>query len=652
MRPVVPLLLMLACTAAIADPLSVDRVMADPDWIGNPVESAWWSLDGNTVLYQQKQVGATLRDTVMLDLAANVSHVVAPAQAATLDGADPVFDRQRARAVFVRAGDVYVRDLHDGSLKQLTATPETEASPQFAADQSAVMWRINNDWYRYAFAEGVARAIALPRAEKDPQADPPADDLRANQLRLISTLAHDRDQRKALQDQAEQLRKADPGRAAAPVYLGDQVKIEGSSLSPDGRWLLVVTTAKGGESGQVEKLPHYVTESGYNDIEDARTRVGRNPPLGHTLQLIDLADRSVHAVTLDRLPGIADDPLAALRKAAGKDALKGNRLVTIPDLRWADDASRAAVMLRAIDNKDRWIATLDPTKPVLESVHRLTDPGWINWTFNEFGWLPASHSLWWLSEQSGTSHLYLRAEGKPARALTSGHWEVSQPLPNADGSRFYFVCNRAAPGRYELCALDVASGALRELTAQGGVEDFVLAPDQSRILLHWSASYLPPQLALVATDGSGAHSLTDTRSEAFKAQDWIAPQFVQVPSRHGAGSIAAKLYRPQTLEPGKHYPVVMFVHGAGYLQNVCAALPELLPRADVPQPAGAARLHRARHGLSRLGRATDVTGAPRSTGRWDIRNWRTTSTVSTGWSTTSRRIAPRSASTAAATAAS
>jgi dipeptidyl aminopeptidase/acylaminoacyl peptidase len=62
--------------------------------------------------------------------------------------------------------------------------------------------------------------------------------------------------------------------------------------------------------------------------------------------------------------------------------------------------------------------------------------------------------------------------------------------------------------------------------------------------------------------------LTDTRSEDYKAREWLEPQFVQVPSTHGAGSIWAKLYRPETLEPGRKYPIVMFVHGAGYLQNV------------------------------------------------------------------------------------
>jgi dipeptidyl aminopeptidase/acylaminoacyl peptidase len=67
--------------------------------------------------------------------------------------------------------------------------------------------------------------------------------------------------------------------------------------------------------------------------------------------------------------------------------------------------------------------------------------------------------------------------------------------------------------------------------------------------------------------------LTDTRTADFKARNWITPQLVPVPSSHGAGPIWAKLYRPAQLDPNKKYPVVMFVHGAGYLQNVSKRYP-------------------------------------------------------------------------------
>src|SRR5690606_5281399 len=65
-----------------------------------------------------------------------------------------------------------------------------------------------------------------------------------------------------------------------------------------------------------------------------------------------------------------------------------------------------------------------------------------------------------------------------------------------------------------------------------------------------------------------------TRSTAFKAIDWLPAQRVQVPSRHGAGAIWGKYYGPATPAPGHPYQIVMFVHGAGYLQNADLHWPE------------------------------------------------------------------------------
>ena len=44
-------------------PLTLDQVMADPDWIGPPVEDFWWSWDGRHAQYALKREGATIRDT-------------------------------------------------------------------------------------------------------------------------------------------------------------------------------------------------------------------------------------------------------------------------------------------------------------------------------------------------------------------------------------------------------------------------------------------------------------------------------------------------------------------------------------------------------------------------------------------------------------
>ncbi|GAB3372256.1 S9 family peptidase [Lysobacter rhizosphaerae] len=580
---VLPFALLLLLPAAVAaqttPPLTLEQVMADPDWIGPPVEQAWWSWDGKQVQYQVKREGATIKDTWRQPVGGGPAQRVDGAARAELDAANPAYDAARTRMAFVRNGDVFVRDLRSGALTQVTRTDAAEALPQWSRDGNLV-FRVGNDWFRWRAGAGVSQA-AVVKAEKDPAAAPKADDLRDRQMHMIRTLQDDKARRDAARVQDEQWRRDDATRAPLPAYLGNDVAIVDSLLSPDARWLLVVTTAKDADAGQAGKMPKYVTESGYEEFEEVRTRVGRNASLPQRAWLVDVNAAKVSELKFDTLPGIKDDPLAALRKAAKQDALKGNRTVQVltsgdnsgaPSIRWSDDGHSVAMMVRAIDNKDRWIASVDLATAKLQPRHRLTDPAWINWGFNDFGWTPDGQ-LWLLSEQSGYSHIYLSDGGTP-RALTTGKWEASAPQLSPDGSTFYFLCNRKWPGDYEVCAADRKGGAVRELTDLGGVEDFALSPDGTQVLVRHSRAYMPAQVSVVPANGGEARQLTDTRKDAFKSRDWMQPEYVQVPSKHGAGTVWGKYYGPRQPEAGKKYPIVMFVHGAGYLQNVDDRWPE------------------------------------------------------------------------------
>ena len=571
--PLLTALLLTSLSAVAAQPITLAQAMADPDWIGPPVEDAWWRWDGKAAQYLLKREGASIRDRWQVGIDGGTPLRLEGTALADIDGANAVFDATAMRSAFVRNGDVFVRDLRSGALTQLTRTNDRESRPQWSRD-GGLAWRAGDAWYRWD-GRVVAQA-ALVKAEDAPDKPPKADDLRDRQLRLIDTLRDDRARRDAAREQDEAWRAVDTSRAPAPTYLGKDVDIVDSALSPDGRWLLVATTEKDAKTGTEGKMPKYVTESGYEEFESARTRVGRNDPLPQTLWLADLSVGTLRKLSFDTLPGIKDDPLAARRKAAGKDPLKGTRAVKVATsgdngntstLRWSSDGQAAAVMIRAIDNKDRWIATVDLAKAALQPRHRLHDDAWINWDFNDFGWLADGRTLWYLSEESGYSHLYT-LNGSTRTQLTNGLWEASAVQPARDGSAFWFLCNRTRPGDYEVCRVPASGGGVREVTALDGVEGFSLSPDGNNLLVRHSSAYVPPQLAVVDAAGGPVRELTDTRTAAYKARSWISPQIVQVPSKHGAGTIWGKLYTPDRMEPGRKYPIVMFVHGAGYLQNV------------------------------------------------------------------------------------
>ena len=567
------LLLPVSLPAPASQPLTLEQIMAEPDWVGAPVETPFWALDGSRVFFAQKRPASPLRDLYAITLADGVIRKLDDGERAGLDAAAPVYDAQRQRALLIRSGDVFLRDLRSHELVQLTRSGDVKDQPLFSADGRRAMFARGDDWYAVDLGTGLLETLAQLKVEKDPHAEPKADALRALQLETSTTLAQRKADNKAQQERDEALRAADATRSPAPFWLGDDITLEQSALSPDGRWLLAVTQDKKYEAGQAGKVAVYVTESGYEEVEDVRTLVGRNPPSGQKLVLIDLASRATTEVKLDALPGIDTDPLAELRTAAGKDALTGARPVRIDAIEFTTDGSRAGVLLRAVDNKDRWIASIEAAKPALKPLHRLTDPAWINWNFNDFGWLKDNRTLWLVSEESGYSHLYTVAPNGKVKALAKGSWEASSPQLSADGKQFYFLCNQNWPGDYEVCAKDLGAGPVRELTALNGVEGFELSPDGNNLLVRYSGSYLPTQLALVPTAGGQARVLTDTRSAGFKAIDWIEPRFEPVPSSHVKAPIWSKFYRPDTLEPGKKYPIVLFVHGAGYTQNSHARYP-------------------------------------------------------------------------------
>ena len=592
---------LLVLASAPARAITIEQAMADPDWIGPPVQQPYWSVDGRSLYYRVKQKGTPIRDLHRIDVADGKDSLVDAKAMANADGPEAVFDRARTRAAFVRNADVFIRDVASGRLTQVTRTPQEETSPQFSADGRALQYRSGSDWFVYDIAGGVGGPAAIVKTEKDPEAKKP-DDLGELQLKHFSTLRKIKDEREAQKKHNEEFTKADPTRAPLPFYIGDDVKIEGTSLAPDGRWLLVVTTPKNHDKGKVGKLQRFVTESGYEDQEDERTRVGRNDPAPQSMLLLDLAQHEQHALASEDLPGIHDDPLKAVReenekakrakggdakadKADAKDAKKNDKNEDKPKSRavrivadaedgggggiaWSEDGKSLAIQIRAIDNKDRWIASVDFDKYKLVNQHRLTDPAWINWNFNDFGWEKDSRTLWYLSEESGYSQLYAKAPGGKASALTSGKFEVSSPALTADGKWFYLRTNAEAPYAYDVYRVAVGGGKLERITSVKGMQEFGLSPDGRQLAILRSSTYVPAQLALTGAEGGAARDLTDTRTAEYKALAWPELKIVEVPSTHTKQPIYAKFYLPKDFDASKKYPAVMFVHGAGYTQNV------------------------------------------------------------------------------------
>ncbi|WP_213994764.1 prolyl oligopeptidase family serine peptidase [Arsukibacterium sp.] len=568
-----------------ADPaitFTLEQIMADPDWLGRSPENAFWGADSSQVLYQQKRAGSELRDWYQRPLTASDNGVAVPlSQLHQIGSRNVQYSADRQLQTWLFEGNVFVRNV-DGQITQVTRSNSGFSDPQFLKDNRLV-YRQGWTFFSVDLSTGLSSELISLKTEDKPKAPAiPSGYLAQEQHKLIAYIAKTQRSKQEQQQAKDALRSANPAMAPTAAYFGKDQQIVDASISPKADYLLVAVR-KAKPRNEKDIMPNYITESGDIAAQPVRWRVNDFKPEPQKLILVSLTDGSQFPLSFTSLPGYNEDVLADVRaenaKAKG-EKYKSSKIIrdiglmtdwywSQSAMRWHNNGEQVAIMLKALDNKDRWIATVDFDKKALVPQHRLHDNAWVNYAFNDFGWLNNSETLYFLSEESGYSHLYSKTlSSRKAKKLTHGTFEVSDPTLTSDDGYIYFKANISHPGIYEVHRLNLANTETEQLTRLGGMTDYRLAPDEQKLLLTHSTSLMPADLYLMAASpNADIVRLTDTVSDEFKKLPLVAPQVVAVPSSHTEQPIFSKVYYPADYKQGEPRRAVIFNHGAGYLQN-------------------------------------------------------------------------------------
>ena len=209
------------------------------------------------------------------------------------------------------------------------------------------------------------------------------------------------------------------------------------------------------------------------------------------------------------------------------------------------------------------------------------------------------NELFFGSERDGYNHLYLAklqpqagqpelgrdvraAEGDGSYSknvtvtpLTKGNWQVEWAKWTKD-DQIALMSSEAGYTEREFYLIDPDSGQKVKLgfPAKGmktspQIND---GPSEPTLLFENSAWNAPGDLfvqrACVECPGQASPvKISKTVPARFATIKWSVPKFIEIPSRDGK-QIPTKIYLPAGHDPKKKYPMVIFVHGAGYLQNV------------------------------------------------------------------------------------
>ncbi|MCC5925658.1 MAG: prolyl oligopeptidase family serine peptidase [Bacteroidetes bacterium] len=178
--------------------------------------------------------------------------------------------------------------------------------------------------------------------------------------------------------------------------------------------------------------------------------------------------------------------------------------------------------------------------------------------------------LLFASETDGFNHLYsVYANGADYQQLTRGDWEVvwNRWL---DRNRILYASTEVDPGERHLYVLDVRTGNATKLTNDTGYRNnFVLSADKRYVAYQKTYFNQPDDIFMMdLSRPRGEVQLTHSVPERFAQLGLSMPEYIRFTGRDGETQLSMELIKPYDFDPSKQYPVVVFMHGAGSLQNV------------------------------------------------------------------------------------
>ncbi len=549
--------------------LSLADIMTGPDFVGQLPSQPNWSVDGKSLYFNWKTDSNHLDQPYVFETVTNKVRPLRLEERRQPYQTQRLYNVNRSKNVYVYQGDLFLHDQQAGKTLQITNTLARENNPQFSSDGQYILFELDQNIYSWQIGSGSLQQLSQFIAGNKPEEAKKTDQqrwLEADQLTEFEVLRR----RKAKADSSKALNKLLETKRPKAIYLGKN-RISGISISPDRLFihyrLTPATTAKSTE------VPNYVTLDGYTTDLNSRPKVGEPDALSSYWIYDTMADSTYEVKTTD-LPFIKRKP-AFLRDyhQGGKawvDSFENARQVQISTPIFNQRGNYAVLNIRSVDNKDRWIVLLNPKNGQLQLIDHQHDSAWIAGPgihAGAMGFLADEETLWFQSEKTGYSHLYLHhLPTQTTRQLTSGSYEILQASLSNDKKSFYVHANKEGPFEIHFYRIDIKSGVWTRLTKAKGRHEVSLSPDESKMAILYSYSNQPTELFWQANQPKAVmQQITESTTPAFQAYAWRDPAIVFVPARDGA-QVPARIYEPTAAK--KNGAAILFVHGAGYLQNV------------------------------------------------------------------------------------
>ena len=547
--------------------LKLEEIMKGNSYIGFPPENPRWSLDGTKVYFEWNPKNEIGNSTYIWEKGIS-KPVLASAKESEFSKINFIESKDTNLYYYINYGGLFSYSLKNKESKKLFQQSSPISNLQIGFEKGILFFEQNGNAFSYNAKEGSVIQITNFKKGTSDEVALEKDSFLKDQQKELFQFIRDQEAKKKWNLAQTKAVKSDFPKA----YFYEKNTLESLKMNPKGTFatfrLIEENTIKN------DKMEVVITSNGYNQISNTREKVSVANLLKSKFEIYNVKKDSVYALDFSSLSHIQDRPkyLDEYEKGIKKDKI--DKLIMVQEPVYNEVGSHAISEIRSQDNKERWLVCLNLEKGTFEEIEYQHDEAWIggpgipSYTFDSgiLGFLADNQTIYFQSEATGFSHLYsYNLKTKSKTQLTKGNWEVRDVTLSKDKKTFYLSTNTSHPGNRDFYKLEISNGILTPILTKDGAHEVRLSPDEKTLMVRYSFKNKPWELYVGENKKyPNLEEITNSTTDEFKSYPWRKPEVITFKATDGI-IIHARLYQPERAKANK--AAILFVHGAGYLQN-------------------------------------------------------------------------------------
>lgn len=517
-------------TQVNTEQLTIERIYSSPSLNGQTPKSLKFSPDGTRVTYLQGKAEDLHRyDLWEYNLASKENKLLVDSQS-LFSGTENLSDEEKARRERQRIFGVGIMEY------------------QFSQDGSALLFPLNGDIYYYHLATKKAQRLTETAGfETDVKFSPKGNFVSyiREQNIYVLTIASG-EERQLTTDGAGVIKNG----MSEFVAQEEMARMTGYWWSPDEQHIAFL---------RVDETPVQTVIRNEIYAEKIELIEQRYPATGTNNVHIQLAVTDINGKRI-RFVDLGDD----------KD-------IYIPRVKWLRDSENLSYQLQSRDQKTLVLKTYNLKKRRQQTLLTEQSSHWLN-LHKDLTFLSDNKTFIWASERDGYKHLYhYRLNGELISQLTKGKWVVDS-LTRIDEKNgwLYFTGRADTPLERHLYKVPLSGKSpenVQRITKRNGFHSIRFSGTSGSYIDSFSNTQTPKQVSLHTANGEhitwlAENKVTPEHPVAPYYADLVMPEFGSLKSDDGQADLYYKLYKPNNMQPGKKYPVIVRVYGGPHAQLV------------------------------------------------------------------------------------